>query len=303
MLTGLHLGSFTPSVLLRVARRTGRLAEHDLVVEEHAVTSSPSQFKSLLSGEFDVVLTSPDNVLAYRFVPSNALGMLADVKIISAIDRGLGLGLFSRAEVVSPEQLWGGVLAVDVPDSGFAFAMYALAESIGLSRDDYSVVALGSTPRRLEALLAGQCDATMLNAGNELKAVDAGCVRLKGLSDIAPDYLGTVLATVGEAVSVPVWQLATALRATADEVCSGALDDVAVEVAGEALNLSRELAQKYVLGLKDPREGLVRDGAVDRTSMEAVVALRRRYMASTVGGVDVLARALERASGLMALAT
>jgi ABC-type nitrate/sulfonate/bicarbonate transport system substrate-binding protein len=301
MPTRLDLGSFTPSVLLAVARRTGRLAEHDLEVVEHAVMSSPAQFRSLLAGEFDAVLTSPDNVLAYRYLPSNALGTQSDVKIVAAVDRGLGLALFVRPGVDTPERLEGGVLAVDVPNSGFAFAMYALADSFGLHRNDYTVVSLGSTPRRLEALLAGRCDATMLNAGNELVAEEAGCIRLRSLSDITPHYLGTVLAAVGDTVSVPVWQLATALRTAAAEICLGVLDDLAADAAAQALNLSTDLARRYVRRLKEPREGLVSDGVVDRPSLQAVVDLRRRYEPSVVDGVDLLAGALEPASGLLAL--
>ena len=42
MPTSLALGTFTPSVLLRVARRTGGLAGAGLAVTETAVPSSPA---------------------------------------------------------------------------------------------------------------------------------------------------------------------------------------------------------------------------------------------------------------------
>jgi len=192
------VGSFTPSVLLDVAASTGRLAEHDLVVTEVPVGSSPGQFRSLLTGELDVALTSPDNVLAYRFSPANPLGALLDARILGAVDRGLGLGLYA-APGRSAADLRGATVGVDVPTSGFALAMYALGDSLGLSRDDYDLVALGSTPMRLAALLAGECTATMLNAGNELAAEAAGCVRLAGVSEVCGPYLGTVVAVTGDA--------------------------------------------------------------------------------------------------------
>src|SRR4051794_25312208 len=131
----LVVGAFTPSVLLSVARRTGRLEEQDLTVEEVPVASSPAQFRALLAGELDVAFTSPDNVLAYRFDPGNPLGTLADVRILSTVDRGLGLGLYGRPGLTSddvgdPRLVFG----VDVATSGFALAMYALAESLGARR-------------------------------------------------------------------------------------------------------------------------------------------------------------------------
>ncbi|GMA87020.1 hypothetical protein GCM10025868_22700 [Angustibacter aerolatus] len=107
--------------------------------------------------------------MAYRFDPANPLGERADVRIVTAIDRGLGLALHLRPglDPSDPESLRGRVFGVDVATSGFAFGMYEPARDAGLEPGSYEVVALGSTPRRLEALLEGRCDATMLNAGNE----------------------------------------------------------------------------------------------------------------------------------------
>ena len=96
MVTRLVAGTFSPSVLLDVARRTGRLSDAGLEVTEVPVASSPGQFRSLVDGEIDVAFTSPDNVLAYRFSPTNPLGGLLDVGIVSGIDRGLGLALYGR---------------------------------------------------------------------------------------------------------------------------------------------------------------------------------------------------------------
>jgi hypothetical protein len=282
----IRLGAFTPSVLLRVARRLGRLDDAGIDVVETLVPSSPAQFQSLLDGAYDAILTSPDNVLARRYQP-----VPADVKILSAVDRGLGLALYGGTS-----DLRGATFAVDVPDSGFAFAMYALAESLGLSRDDYKVVALGSTPKRLKALLAGECDATMLNAGNQLHAEAAGFWALARVSTVCRPYLGTVLAALDPA---PVRGLARALTSTAAVISVyGAVDTLVVEEAGEALSLPAGLATRYLHGLRAPSEGLVVDGVVDLASIRTLVGLRRRY-GPPLGG-DPFAAALEPGSGLLA---
>jgi ABC-type nitrate/sulfonate/bicarbonate transport system substrate-binding protein len=96
MLTRLvRLGVFSPSVLLGVAAADGTLDRAGLRVEEIPVASSSHQFTLLLAGELDAVLTSPDNVLAYRGSSANPLGRAVDVRILAAVDRGLGLSLFS----------------------------------------------------------------------------------------------------------------------------------------------------------------------------------------------------------------
>jgi ABC-type nitrate/sulfonate/bicarbonate transport system substrate-binding protein len=298
MATRLVVGAFSPSVLLSVARRTGRLEAHDLEVEEVPVASSPGQFRSLADGELDAALTSPDNVLAYRFSPRNPLKELLDVRMVSGIDRGLGLALYGRPGL-TPEGLRGARVGVDVPVSGFALAMYALTESLGVPRGDYELVPLGSTPRRLTALLAGECDATMLNAGNELIAESHGCVRLAAVADVCAPYLGTVLAVAGKERLTATRALAAALSGTADDLLAGRLDDVAVDTAGRRLGIEPEPARRYVQRLRSPAEGLVAGGTVDPAALATLAGLRRRYLPELVDGVDVLDRPLDAGSGLV----
>jgi len=298
MPTRLVVGIFSPSVLLAVARRTGRLAEQDLEATEVPVTSSPAQFRSLLDGELDAALTSPDNVLAYRFSPANPLGGVVDVRIVSAVDRGMGLGLYARPGF-DAEQLRGARVGVDVPVSGFALALYALADSLGVHRDEYELVTLGSTPRRLAAMLAGDCDATMLNAGNELLAEEQGCVRLASVAEYCTPYLGTVLAVAGDRRLAEAQALSAALTATIDDILGGGCDDVAAEEAAALLGLPPEQARRYVARLHDPAEGLVPDGEVDPHALQTLAGLRRRYLPEVVDGTDVLDRPLDATSGLV----
>ena len=113
-------------------------------------------------------------------------------------------------------------------------------------------------------------------------------------------YLGTVLSVAGNESLEAARHLAAALRATAEDICSGRLDDLTVDEAADALGLPRHLAQRYVARLKDPQEGLVPDARVDLASLRMVVDLRRRYLPIIVNGVDVLNGALDPGSGLVA---
>lgn len=297
-LATLRVGSFSPSVLLRAARRTGALAAHGLEVQEEPVPSSPAQFRALADGSLDAALTSPDNVVAYRFLPANPLGGTRDVRIVAGIDRGLGLALYARKGTAAVEDLRGTVIGVDVAASGFAFALLEILARAGLTAGvDYELVELGSTPNRLEALLEGRCSATMLNAGSDLRADDVGLPRLADVTSVAAPYLGTVLAVQGEP-SESVRALARALRETAGEILSGRALDQALEEAA-ATGLPRHLAQRYVDRLADPDHGLVPDGSVDAAALESVVALRRRHMPTTSGASALLAGSTERAGGLV----
>jgi hypothetical protein len=298
--TTLVVGTFTPSVLLSVARRAGRLEEHGLEVVEVGVRSSMAQFRALLAGEIHVAMTNPDNVLAYRFSPTNPLGVRSDVRIVGAVDRGMGLGLYGRPGFGGPQALRGAVAGVDVPTSGFALAMYALGETLGVGRDDYRLTALGSTPKRLKALLAGVCEVTMLNAGNELLAERAGCVALGRVSAVCRPYLGSVLAVAGGHRLGPAHALADALRSTARDVRAGRLDQLVVTAAESEVDLPGELAERYLERLKSTDDGVITDAGVDEAGLRTIIELRRRYLPELVDGVDVLGKALEPASGLLA---
>jgi ABC-type nitrate/sulfonate/bicarbonate transport system substrate-binding protein len=289
--TPLVVGSFSPSVLVRVARRTGALAAAGLDVREEPVPSSPAQFRALAEGALGAALTSPDNVVAYRFLPDNPLGGTRDVRIVAAVDRGLGLALYARPDIETVADLRGAVVGVDVAASGFAFALLAILARAGLAVGDVELIELGSTPKRLQALLDGRCVATMLNAGNDLRADDAGLHRLADVTTVASPYLGTVLAVQGEP-SPEVRRLADALQLTTAAVLSGEARAVALEEA-EATGLPPHLAQRYVDVLADPVHGLVPDGVADLASLESVVALRRAH------SPDALADATAPAGGLL----
>ncbi|GAB6987103.1 ABC transporter substrate-binding protein [Nocardioides pyridinolyticus] len=294
-----RVGTFSPSVVLRLARRLGLLAEAGLDVLERPVASSPAQFTSLRDGELDLAITSPDNVLGYRFSPANPLGAVLDAHVVEPIDRGLGLALYARPGLAAADALRGQRVGVDVPNSGFALALYAIAESLGVGRDEYELVSLGSTPRRLTALLDGACDATMLNAGNELRAEEAGCLRVAGAADVCAPYLGTVLAVLGEEHLPAAQALVGALRGAREAVHSDQGARAAAREAAEALRLSPELAERYVDRLRDPDQGLVLDGSDDRAGLATAVALRQRHLPEIIDGRDVLESALDPASGLM----
>jgi aerobic-type carbon monoxide dehydrogenase small subunit (CoxS/CutS family)/ABC-type nitrate/sulfonate/bicarbonate transport system substrate-binding protein len=289
-MTTLRLGTFSPSVLLEVARVTGGLQAAELAVQEVPATSSPAQFAELLAGDLDAALTSPDNVLAYRFVAGNPLGRTGDVRVLAAVDRGLGLSLFA-APGRAPTGLRGGTLAVDVPGSGFAFVAVELLARLGLHAGaDCPVEALGATPRRADALLAGRCAVTVLNAGSDLRAEAAGARRLARATTLGP-YLGTALAAHGPMVESDggaLAALAGVLTGTAARLVAGELHDVAHAAAVRRLRLDDESASRYVATLTDPGEGLVPDGRVDRAALGTLVELRNRHGSGTPLDVDTV---------------
>ncbi|HEY3607461.1 MAG TPA: ABC transporter substrate-binding protein [Pseudonocardiaceae bacterium] len=266
-----RLGYFSRSPVLELAWAQGLFT--GLTVEAEAVTSSPAQFRSLAAGAYDLVLTSPDNVAAHRFRADDPM----DVRIIRAVDGGLGLSLLGAPGVRKLGDLH--TIGVDVPDSGFAYALYSLLASHGLHRDiDYELVALGATPLRAVALRDGRCDATLLGGGFTVAAECAGLVNLGRISDVVRPYLGTVLAATG------AWL--ENYRTIAQRFCAAwqqAVDMLLVPCAdGDRLLadvFSLPAADVPVMRrvLLDPIEGLVADGVVRTDAITSVLRLRAEY--------------------------
>ncbi len=267
----IRLGTFSPSVLLEVAAATGALAAAGLAVTETPARTSAQQFTDLFDGRLDAVFTNPDNVLAYRCVPTNPLGRTGDVRILAAVDRGLGLALFTGPDGLAR----GGTFGVDVPGSGFAFIGYELLARAGLSRDtDYKTEALGATPRRAQALIDGTIDATILNAGNDLLAEDRGARRIASVTEIGP-YVGTVLAAVGDNHNIRT--LLDVVSATARDIAAGRHADVTLTAIERRLNLTGATAARHLETLADPHQGLVTDGRLTRDDLSTVIDLRNRH--------------------------
>lgn len=276
-----RLGYFTVSAVSRCAAAAGWYREQGLDVREVPVANSVEQFRLLRDGALDLVVTSPDNVLRYRFRTGNGLGARQDVRIVRPVDRGLGLSLLARPGLRRITDLRGRAIAVDVAGSGFALALIALLADAGLSAQDYQVVELGSTPKRAAALAAGRCDGTLLNAGHELAAEAAGCAPLARVVDRLGPYLGAVLAARADWIDdhpdlvdalLAVWS-----RATARILDPAARDEQVAQLAGR----HGEHAERVLATLCRPDEGLCADPAVPVDALGTVIDLR-----AAAGGFD-----------------
>lgn len=300
--TELHIGTFTRSLLIEVAQMSGSFKRVGLDIKQSLVASSRSQFQALEAGHLDLVMTSPDNALAYRFIADNALGRNLPVQIIAAIDRGLGLSLCMAPQFQNIESVRSQVLGVDAPESGFALVAYALLEKAVLPPGDYQVQSIGSTPLRTDALVAGHCAASVLNAGNELRATGLGCTQVNRVTDLGP-YIGTVLAAM-ESEDAELrnshLRFADVLLETAEEIQAGRWESEIIEKTMELLELTESHAQAHHTILLDPIQELIPSGVVDGASIGTVMKLRREYLPSvelgsiqTLLGTLVIDRAIE----------
>jgi ABC-type nitrate/sulfonate/bicarbonate transport system substrate-binding protein len=277
MASPFRLGIFSANVVADWAAGRGVFERHGLDVEQIPVTSSPAQFRSLTAGEYDAVLTAPDNVATYVLNQRNPLQRRLDLRIVRAVDRGSRLSLVGGPAVTRIEDVAGRRFAVDVPTSGFALVGFALLDRAGLEAGrDYEVVTAGATPRRRNLLAEGAFEATLLNAGHEARAVRGGAHVLGVVDEVVSPYLGTVLATRGDDDGDGA--ALQALLAAWDEAEADVVDPArraeVIELLMRQPDTDAEVAEQMYDTLLDPVHGLCVGGDVDPRALESVLRLR-----------------------------
>ena len=274
----IRVGQFSESPVLALARALGLDTRFGVEWETSRVASSPAQFESLRSGELDIVVTSPDNILLYTSTDKNPLGQQLDVRTLRAIDRGLGLALYTSAGIQSPEDLRGATLGVDVMSSGFALLLLTMLGHLGVDPGDVQFESLGATPKRLKAIVDGEIQGSILNAESAVAAEAAGLTRWVTSADIHPNYLGTVLAQM----SGPISQEVEAFLAMWEEASHSIESLPAGELMAHLSHAAAALGERrYAELLKSEQFGILRDASIHADQLRALADIRARAGAYT----------------------
>lgn len=290
----INLGVFSNSLPVLVAQEEGFFDAQQLDVTFRRVTSSTQQFRSLRSGEYDIISTAGDNVLNYRLNSSNALGSTFPVQIVAGVQYSGDLTVVGARGVTSLAAFQGTNVAVDSPSSGFAYVLYRILELAGLQKDtDYTVIPCGGGDQRLLALRNGSCvvggvtytidGGAILSGPTLLSAQQEGFPVLQSIQEtpgLSP-YLGTVIVATepwleeNEDVAVRFvaalyaaveWSLDPANRERALEILLQ--DQPSAGQAGAELQYTTATA---------PGIGLVRGLDINRDALRTVVELREEF--------------------------
>lgn len=171
---------FVRPVPVVVAEELGLFASAGLSIESRRARSSDEQVAALRSGTVDVVVTAMDNVFGW-----NRSG--ADVRIIAQVERTTPLTVYARPGHRSLADLDGGTFAVDAVASGFAIVARTLLSQAGAH---VTYVETGGVAERLDALVTGAADGTLLGPPFDTRAAAAGMVALTSVAESLPSLPG-----------------------------------------------------------------------------------------------------------------
>lgn len=264
------LFSGASSLPIRIADHLGLLAEAGLAPELHLTRGSRELVEGLLAGRYDVVHAAPDNFIEW----TDRTG--AD--IVSWIGGTSGpLQLIGSPELAGVADLAGRGIAVDSPDSGFVSVLMKIVRAGGLATEDVSLVPLGSTQLRYEALMAGRTAATMLALPWSAMALEAGFSLLGDRDHVLPGLQGscgaslrTWLAAHPDTADSYLKALCAAITWLNHPVNLGDANRYICETYGT----SPTLAEAVRRAVMDPRTGWPPSAFIDPAGMETVCRLR-----------------------------
>ena len=172
--------------------QNGVFAKAGLEIHLDPITSSVAQITGMMEGKYDLGMTAFDNVIAYD-AGQTTTQLAAPADLIAFMGgEGGSLHLITAPEVKRVEDLKGKTLAVDAKATGYAFVLYRIATLHGVTPSDYSVIAVGSSQKRLDALTEGQAAGTLLSRPFDAFATAKGFNDLVAMSKVFPHYQSTV---------------------------------------------------------------------------------------------------------------
>jgi NitT/TauT family transport system substrate-binding protein len=138
------------------AQSQGYFEDENLDFKLSIVPSSPSLIAAAEGGSLDIFAVAGDTGIA-------AIAGGADVRLIAGIQRVSALQFVAGKDVGDAKDIAGGTLgATNLTSSDALFARQFVEKNGGVSKDDYTMIAVGTFPQRAASLQAGQIDGAML---------------------------------------------------------------------------------------------------------------------------------------------
>jgi len=270
-----------PNLPTFAAIEEGYFTEEGLAVELALTPSSVAQAERTAAGEFDIVFTAFDNVVAYGEGQGAAAASVDPDYVVLMGATQLELAIVTAPEVKTHADLKGRSIALDALTTGFAFVLFDMMEKSGLSRDDVTFAAVGATPQRWQSVKAGGHAATLTIEPFTSIAKRSGFNVLDVSSNHFASYQGGSIAARRAYAAENPETVKAFIRAYLKGL-AWTLDPANRE-AGAALLQSRmpdiqpAAVPSIMASLLSPRSGLTPGAHILPEGMRTVLDLRSRY--------------------------
>ncbi|MBS28126.1 MAG: ABC transporter substrate-binding protein [Alphaproteobacteria bacterium] len=260
----------------------GFFAKRDLEMEIVYTPNSVEQLTGIAAGKFDIMLTSIDNIIAYKEgqgeVPAD--GDTDLFAFMGSDDAFLCLAV--QEDIESFADLPGKILTADALTTGFAFVLRRMLALNGVDENEIEWMSTGGVLQRWQAMMEHpEQKGTLQVTPFEIMGASRGHHVLARASDVLDAYQGIVggarvawaeenaddlsgfIAGWLESVN---WMYDPGNRETALDIISENMPQMPREVATGACDV-----------FFDAKTGMRRDGAFDVPGIETVLDLRREF--------------------------
>ena len=272
----INLGGFSGiGAVGLVAEARGYFSDEGISVRFHRVRSTKEQMRNFISGEYDIIQTNADNVIAWAEGQGADPGK-NDFVIFLGGYRGLARDLFVAPGISSFDDLRGKLLAVDAVDTGYAGVLiYMLQENGLILNEDYTLKSVGNTALRTESMLRGETVAGFIRWTDEVR--EQGFTVLAQSQDYVTDYSRNVAAARADWAVENRDLLVRYVRAmvkAANWLLDPANRDEAIGVLASASGDSVAEAEAAYEEALDPKVGFIPELRIERPGLETVIKLR-----------------------------
>src|SRR5690349_12209085 len=130
---------------LWAAQRQGFFEQQGIAVELAYTPSSGALVNGLMAGRHDIALAAIDNLVAYQEGQGDGPPLRdPDLVAVMGVDNGF-LSIVAERSNATIADLRGKKVAVDSPNTGFAFVLRELLQANGIGDADVTVVRGGAT--------------------------------------------------------------------------------------------------------------------------------------------------------------
>lgn len=258
----------------------GIFAKHGLDVSLARTEGSMAQIQDMMADKYQIATTSIDNIIAYAEGQGPAqLDKPFDMAAIMGVHSGLN-SVVTRPEIKRFADIKGKAVAVDAPNTGYAFVLFRILETNGLVLDrDYTIVPVGGTEHRMEALKDGRAVAAVMSAPTDLEAKEQGYNILADAAAELGGYQGSVYGVRRSwAQNNEPTMLAFVRAITEAHGRVFAEKTVAKEILRSRIKgLDEKGAETIYTGLTSGKGGLARKAEINVAGVASVLSMRSAY--------------------------
>ncbi len=271
----LQIGGFNRDAVSFVAEHKGFLQQEGIRMEYTHVRASVELMRNLVSGKFDLIQNTADNVIAWA-EGQGADPQKNDFIIFSGGRKSVTLQLVGAPSITRITDFKTEVLAVDAVNTGYAPVLVYMLKKHSLSLGhDYTLKPFGGGGARLEALLKGEAAGGFVTFDKNLES--KGFRLLAESQDYLPNYADGIGATrrdwaaqneellvryIRALVRSTAWLLDPKNKAEAIQIFRAGLDDSDVR--------ARQLYDESL----DPKVGVIPRAKLDRKGIQTILELR-----------------------------